>query len=54
VPDRSTVILVCVLAVSFGTLEQASARTFGGYDCTDDCVSMLLDIDGPRSVGSKT
>jgi hypothetical protein len=38
VPDRSTIILVCVLAVGFSAPGQASARTFGGYDCTDDCV----------------
>jgi hypothetical protein len=38
VPDRSKVILVCVLAVSFSALGQASARTFGGYDCIDDCI----------------
>jgi len=29
---------VCVLVVSFSALGQASTRTFGGYDCTDDCV----------------
>jgi hypothetical protein len=38
VADRSTVILVCAFALGCCAPGQASARTFGGYDCTDDCV----------------
>jgi hypothetical protein len=32
------VFVVCVLALGCCTVGPASARTFGGYDCTDDCV----------------
>jgi hypothetical protein len=32
------VLMVCVLALGCCAPGQASARTFGGYDCTDDCV----------------
>jgi len=32
------VLSTCVLAVSCFASGQASARTFGGYECTDDCV----------------
>jgi hypothetical protein len=38
VPEHSTVILVCVLALGCSAAGQAAARTFGGYECTDDCV----------------
>jgi hypothetical protein len=34
----SVVVLGCLLALGCCAPEQASARTFGGYDCTDDCV----------------
>ncbi len=29
---------ICALAVSCCASGQTSARTFGGYECTDDCV----------------
>src|SRR5262245_16753487 len=32
------VLVISVLAFVCCTAGQASARTFGGYDCTDDCV----------------
>jgi hypothetical protein len=34
----SIVVLLCLLALGCWAPCQASARTFGGYDCTDDCV----------------
>jgi hypothetical protein len=30
---------MCVLPIGLCAPSHASARTFGGYDCTDDCVS---------------
>jgi hypothetical protein len=33
------VLVTSVLAFGCCSAGQASARTFGGYDCTDDCVS---------------
>jgi len=33
------VLVTSVLAFGCFTASQVSARTFGGYDCTDDCVS---------------
>lgn len=36
---RYTIVLViCVLALGCCAPNSASARTFGGYDCTDGCV----------------
>jgi hypothetical protein len=32
------VLVTSVLAFACCTAGQASTRTFGGYDCTDDCV----------------
>jgi hypothetical protein len=34
--------VTCVLALGCCTPSSAFARTFGGYDCTDDCVSHAL------------
>jgi hypothetical protein len=34
----SIVVLGCLLAFGCSVPAQASARTFGGYDCVDDCV----------------
>ena len=33
------VLAVCVLPLGFCEPSHALTRTFGGYDCTDDCVS---------------
>jgi len=33
------VLVLCVLTLGFCAPSPVSARTFGGYDCTDDCVS---------------
>jgi hypothetical protein len=33
------VFAVCVLPLGFCEPSHASTRTFGGYDCTDECVS---------------
>ena len=39
VTNRSAIVLVTsVLALGCCAPGQASGRTFGGYDCTDDCV----------------
>ena len=39
VTNRSAIVLVIsVLAFSYCAPGQASARTFGGFECTDDCV----------------
>jgi hypothetical protein len=35
---RTIVLSTCVLVVSCFASGQASARTFGGFECTDDCV----------------
>ena len=31
-------LVACILALGCCAPGQASARTFGGYECTDDCV----------------
>jgi hypothetical protein len=38
--DRSAIAFVLLsLALGCSASGQASARTFGGYDCTDDCIA---------------
>ena len=32
------VLSTCVLTISCFATDQTPARTFGGYECTDDCV----------------
>jgi hypothetical protein len=39
VTTTNTIVLVtCILALGCCAVGPASARTFGGYDCTHDCV----------------
>jgi hypothetical protein len=35
---RPIALMASVVALGCCTASQASTRTFGGYDCTDDCV----------------
>src|SRR5262245_14004596 len=36
---KPCVLALCAWLLGFCAPDTASARTFGGYDCTDDCVS---------------
>jgi hypothetical protein len=38
-PPQLLVLAACALPLWFCAPTLALARTFGGYDCTDDCVS---------------